>query len=283
MLLVFKKNKTLLNKSKTAIVTGGSKGIGFRIAQVLAEKKYNLVICSRNLSEANKAKKKLKSYGIHCVAYKTDVANLSQCKSLVKNTIKKFSKVDLLVNNAGIQGPVGKFWLNDLEHWHKTIHVNLLGTVYMTHEVLKHMLKQKTGTIINLSGGGGAYARTTFSAYGCSKTAVLRFTETLALELKGKNIKILALAPGATWTNMTKKIFSAKKYLDKSDINDLKQLKITGGTSFSQLEDAISFFISKQSNNLSGKLVHVNELHKILKKKSKLKPESGLLRRIDYV
>ena len=103
------------SKLKTAIVTGGSKGIGLRIALILAKKKFNVVICSRNLRDAIKAKKQIKSLGVKCLALRADVSNFNHCKSLVKKTIEIFSKVDLLVNNAGIQGPIGKLWQNNLK------------------------------------------------------------------------------------------------------------------------------------------------------------------------
>ena len=161
---------------KTAIVTGGSKGIGFRIAKILAKNNYNIVICSRNLAQLLKAKKEIKSYGVKCLALKVNVANYKQCKSLVRRTIEKFKRIDLLINNAGVQGPVGKLWQNNIKEWEKTIQINLLGTFYMSHLVVPYMLKQKSGKIINLSGGGAAYARPLFSAYACSKTAILRLT-----------------------------------------------------------------------------------------------------------
>lgn len=271
------------NISKTAIITGGSKGIGFRIAQILAKRKYNIVICSRNLQEVNKAKRDIESYGVKCLAYKIDISDYNQCKFLVRNTLKHFSKIDVLVNNAGIQGPVDKLWKNNIKEWEKTIKINLLGTFYMLSLVVPYMLKQKFGRIINLSGGGAAYARPLFSAYSCSKTAILRLTENLAEELKGENIFVFALAPGATWTEMTKE--AVKKSIsinDKKNINELKMIQASGGASYDEHEKIISYLLSKNSNKLSGRLLHVKEMNKVIKTHSALKPETGLLRRIGY-
>ena len=266
---------------KTAIITGGSKGIGLRIAKILAKEKYNIVICSRNFSDLQRAKKETEVFKVKCLAVKTDVLNYNQCKLLIKKTLQSFSRIDLLVNNAGIQGPVGKLWENNIKEWEKTIQINLLGTFYMSCLVIPYMLKQKSGVIINLSGGGAAYARPLFSAYGCSKTAVLRLTETLAEELKGKNIKVFALAPGVVWTKMTKEaLLKAKKVSDKKTIQKLELAKKDGGTSQEKLEKVILYLLDKKSNKLAGKLIHVNELDKI--KKKSLKPGSGLLRRVDY-
>ena len=229
-------------KSKTAIITGGSKGIGFRISQILAKRKYNIVICSRNLPDAKKAKKEIESYGVKCLALKVDVGSYKQCKLLVEKTIKNFKRIDLLVNNAAIHGPVGQLWKNTIKEWESTIQINLLGTSYMSHLVIPYMLKQKSGRIINLSGGGAAYARPLFSAYACSKTAVLRLTETLAEELKGKNITVIALGPGVTWTAMTKEgMKKSIKINYKKNIDALKMIQASGGTSYDKHEKAISY------------------------------------------
>lgn len=272
-----------MTKSRTAIVTGGSKGIGLTVAKILAKKKYNIVICSRSSADLTKAKKIIESLGVKCLALKTDVSNYVQCTTLIKSTIKKFSKIDLLVNNAGVQGPIGNFWTSNIKNWFKTFEINLLGTVYMSHLVIPYMLRSKSGMIFNFSGGGGAYARPLFTAYGTSKTAVLRFTETLAQELINKNITVFAIAPGTVWTNMAKEVLSSKgKLLDKKTIAELKFAKITGGTSEEKLERLILFLLKEKSEKLSGKLVHVNEIDKIKKNWSKINSESGLLRRRDY-
>lgn len=267
---------------KVAIVTGSSKGIGLSIAKILAKKKFNIVICSRNKNQLLKSKKEIEAFGVKCLAVKTNVSNVNECKSLLKNTLKTFLRIDLLVNNAGIQGPIGKLWESNIKEWEKTIAINLLGTFYMTNLVIPHMLKQKSGKIINLSGGGAAYGRPKFSAYASSKTAVLRLTEILASELKDTNIQVFALAPGTVWTNMAKEALLNKRKLDKETIFQLNQARITGGTSEEKLEDLILYLISKNSGKLSGKLIHVNELSKVKRNISKLKKEGGLLRRVGY-
>lgn len=269
--------------NKTAIVTGGSRGIGLTIAKALAKNKYNVVICSRNISQARKAKKQIESFGVKCLAYKVDVSSYPQCKLLVTNTVNNFSRIDLLVNNAGLQGSVKKLWLNSVKEWEKTIKVNLLGTFYMMHLVIPCMLKQKSGTIINLSGGGGAYGRPNFSAYGCSKAAVLRLTETVVSELGGKNIKVIAIGPGVVWTKMAKDTLEGKhNELSRNTLLELRAARKTGGTPPDKIERLISYLIGKDSRKFSGKLLHVNELDKIIKNSTRIGPESGLLRRVSY-
>jgi len=264
-------------------VTGASKGIGLKIAHILAEKGYNIVICSRNSAELKVAQTSIESFGVKCLALRLDISNYLQCKSFVEKAIKRFRKIDLLVNNAGIQGPIGNFWQNDLKKWKETIDINLMGTIYISHLVLPYMLKQKSGTIINLAGGGAAYSRPFYSAYSCSKTALVRFTETLNQELKGKNVLVFSVAPGAIWTNMTKTALkSGAKILDKRSINELELLRKATDLAFYKLEKLFMYLIDKKPKALSGKLIHVNEIEDIKKMKNKIKEDSGLLRRVGY-
>lgn len=268
-------------KSKTAIITGGSRGIGLRIAEALARKKYNIVICSRHLNELNKAKKIIEEHGGCCLTLKVDISNYNDCKNLIKKTIKNFSRIDLLINNAGIQGPISNLWKSKISDWEKTIQINLLGTFYMTHLVVPQMLKQRSGKIINLSGGGAAYARPFFSAYSCSKTAVVRLTENLAEELKGKNVYVFVLAPGIVWTNMAKTALQkGRNLIDKKSLLELEKAEETGGTSQEKLERLICYLVSNESRKLSGKLIHVSEFDKVLKMNSTINSEGGLLRRV---
>ncbi len=269
---------------KVAIITGGSKGIGLRFAKILAKRNYDIAICSRNLSNLKEAKEEIELFNVKCLIFKTDISNYKNCKAFINKAYKQFHRVDILINNAAIQGPVGKLWQNNLKEWEKTIQINLLGTFYMCHLVVPYMLKQRSGKIINLSGGGAAYARPLFSAYSCSKTDILRLTETLAEELKGENVTVIALAPGATWTEMAKEAMQKSiKINDKKNINELKIVQASGGTSYAKHEKLISYLLSKNSKKLSGKLLHVNELDKIQKTGFKIKEDSGKLRRIGYV
>lgn len=275
--------KSKILSRKTTIITGGSRGIGLRIAEALAKKKYNIVICSRHLKELKRAKKVIENYGVTCLTLKTDVSNYNHCKKLIKRTIKAFKRIDVLVNNAGIQGPIGPLWKNKIKAWEETIKINLLGTFYLCHLVVPHMLKLKSGVIINLSGGGAAYTRPLFSAYSSSKTALVRLTENLAAELKGKNISVFAIAPGGTFTKMVEQVLKmGKGQISKQEEKILKEIKKTKGTTKEQIESLINFLMTKKASEISGKLIHVSELNKILNKIGDIKTESGLLRRVSF-
>jgi len=152
-----------------------------------------------------------------------DVCDIKQVEQLY------FKDGDTIINCAGIYGPIGKFHTNNLKEWHKTIEVNLLGTVNVCYVVLK---KMKKGKIINMAGGGAFYPRPRYSAYATSKAGVVRFTETLAEEYP--NIQINCLSPGFIRTKMTKKVEPKRKSESMDNVIDairfLMNSNITGAT-----------------------------------------------------
>ena len=270
-------------KNKVAIVTGAGKGIGRAIAISLAKQGMDIVLGSRTQKDLEQVAKEIESLGRKALPVICDVSKEKDVSNLISIAVSRFPTIDLLVNNAAIQGPVGRLWQNNVKEWEKTIQINLLGVFYISHLVIPYMLKQKSGRIINLSGGGAAYARPLFSAYSCSKTAILRLTETLAEELKGKNVQVFALAPGATWTEMTKEAMQKSiKIKNKKNLDELKMIQASGGTSNIKHEKAASYLLSEDSKKLSGKLLHVDEIDKIQKTSFKMKQDSGKLRRVDY-
>jgi len=131
-----------------------------------------------------------------------DVSDPAQVEDLVRHTVERFATIDILVNNAGIAGPVGPLQENDVAAWIRTIQVNLIGVYLCCRAVLPVMYKHNRGKIINLSGAGATNAWRNLSAYGTSKVAVVRLTETLALELEGTNIQVNAMGPGSIHTQM---------------------------------------------------------------------------------
>lgn len=240
---------------KVAIVTGASKGIGRAIAETFAREGCGLAIASRNHGEITEAAKEIKR-AADVIPVKCDVSNPAEVDDMVKRTLAHFKRIDILVNNAGIYGPIGAFAENDLELWRRTIDINLIGTVNCTKFVLPHMIKAKRGKIINLSGGGsGGLPQPTISAYVTSKMAVVRFTEVIAEEVKGHNIQVNSIAPGAVNTRLLDQILAAgdkvdKKFLDKST----KQLE-TGGTPPEKAAQLALFLASDESDSITGKLL----------------------------
>ena len=189
-----------------------------------------------------------------------DVSDKDKLRKLFSN----IKKLDVLINCAGILGPVGKFEDNDLDQWERTLKVNFLGSVYTSYFALPLLKRSRRGKIINFAGGGSAYPRLFHSAYGSSKTAVVRFTETLAQEYPSLDINVIA--PGAYKT----KIWDGETYDKEPDRwGDIDRLK-----SF------IKFLVSKKSDGISGKFIHYKDDWKNFNKK-KLSKDVYTLRRVE--
>jgi len=187
---------------KVALVTGGGRGIGKAVALDYASAGAKLAICARTESEIEAAAKEIRGLGADCFAAPCDVSQEEPVAKLVEEVAKHFGRIDILINNAGVMtrpAPVADF---EVKKWDYTIAVNVRGPFLMTKAVLPHMIRQKTGSIINVSSsiGRGAYAN--FVAYAASKWGLEGFTQTVAAEIRG-NVRINSVAPGYVATKLT--------------------------------------------------------------------------------
>jgi len=242
-------------KDKVAIVTGAGRGIGRAIALAFAREGANVVVVSRTLSEVENTAAQVLALGRRALALRVDVSRMEEVENMVKSTLRDFGRIDVLVNNAGILGPVGPLIENDVEHWIETVKVNLTGTFLCCKAVLPIMIKQGGGKIINLSGGGAAYPRPRFSAYATSKAAVVRLTETLAEELKEFNVQVNAIAPGAINTRIQEEILAVGDAAGEKAIAEAKKTRETGGTPPDVPAALAVFLASDESDGLTGKLI----------------------------
>jgi len=266
------------NKKKSmpvAIVTGGRGGIGQTITNHLVKEGFLVLALGRHKSSNDKSED----------FYVTDVADFGAVQRTVSKIIKKYKKIDLLVNAAGIIGAVGPFHLNDMKLWSETISINLLGTAQMCRAVLPFMLKRGQGKIINFSGGGAVQPFENFSAYATSKAAVVRFTENLAREYEKNNIQINSIAPRLINTKMLDIAIKAGKKMAGSDYyNRVMEAKKTGGDDPNTAAELIAW-LAKPKNKLTGKLISAKWdgwKHYSAKKILQLNKSSQLtLRRID--
>lgn len=242
-------------KDKVAIITGGSRGIGKAIASEFLKEGANVVITSRTEDELRKTAAEFESYGYEVLAVKADISKKEHIKNLVNVTIEKFQTIDVLINNAGILGPLGKILDNDIDDWIKTIEINLIGTFLFSREVLPYMIEKKSGKIINLSGGGATYPRPGFSAYSTSKAAAVRFTETLAEEVKEFNIQVNAIAPGAVDTKMLRELIEKKELAGEKELKEAKRALESGKATPQKAASLAVFLASSESDGITGKLI----------------------------
>ncbi|MFY9796148.1 MAG: SDR family oxidoreductase [Candidatus Nitrosopolaris sp.] len=203
-----------MSNKTTAIVTGGSRGIGQEIAILLSKMGANVVVCSRNQSGIDLVVKEIKKMiltdgnnhhdesdndrllGITC-----DVSKSSEVANLIKLTITKFKFINILVNNAGIVF-VKKLLDTSEEEWDKTIDINLKGAFLCIKEVLPFMIENRSGIVINVSSGAGKTGFPDISAYCASKFGMIGLTESLAWEVANYNVRVMAICPGEVDTKM---------------------------------------------------------------------------------
>lgn len=201
-----KENEKIDTNSKVAIVTGGAKGIGAEIVRTLAENGYIVILNYNNSKvQAEELKNEMLQKGFNIEVVKADVSNRNEVNSLIEFAIKKFKKIDILVNNAGISLE-GLFTDVSEEMWQKIINVNLNSVFNCTQEVLKYMIKEKSGRIINISSILGETGASCEVAYSTTKAAINGMTKALAKEVGLSNIRVNAIAPGIINTDMNSRL-----------------------------------------------------------------------------
>jgi len=244
---------------RTAIITGASQGLGLEIAKTYLAAGASIVICARDkelLAENSAALSKLCSPGQKIIYFAADVSKSEEVEKLVAFALSHFKKIDILINNAGVQGPKGLIEEIDWEEWLKVIEINLFGSVLMCRKLVPHFRNNGYGKIIQLSGGGATKPMPRISAYATSKAAVVRFAESLSEELHGEKIDINCIAPGALNTRMLTEVIEAGPhkvglaYYDKA----LAQHK-EGGTALIKAAELAVFLGSSVSDGITGRLI----------------------------
>ena len=202
--------------NKVIIVTGASRGIGREIAKGLAKKGYT-IIANYNKSEQQilELQEELEKENIKIDIFKADVSKRNEAKELVENTINKYGKIDVLINNAGIS-QIKEFTQITDEDWNNMINTNLNSVFYMTQETCKNMIHNKKGCIINISSIWGVEGASCEVHYSVSKAGVDAMTKSLAKEMGPSNIRINSIAPGFINTEMN-------KHLSEEEINNIKE------------------------------------------------------------
>lgn len=275
-------NKLL--KNKTALITGGARGIGRVITKHFLENGASVLICSRKKEELEKTCRELDPSGKKIFYFVADVSNYNDCNQLFEYIKKRFGHLDILVNNAGIYGPIGFMEKNKIEEWEKTMHINLFGTAYCTKMALELMKKRKKGKIINLAGAGigGTKPLSRFSAYYTSKAGVAAFTEVIASEVIQDNIQVNCISPGAINTYFVDYLLSQdSKNVGPMYEQTLRQKK-EGGDSPDLGAGLAVFLASDESNNVTGKILSAKwDKTEVLIKLTKENKNLFTLRRID--
>ena len=238
-------------KDKVAIVTGASRGIGETIARRFCEEGASVILCSRLVASVTAVADSLVREGGNAKATQADISQKSDVEALVDMTLKEFSRIDILVNNAGINRDALFIRMKD-EDWDAVLQTNLTGTAYCIRAVIRPMIRQKSGRIINISSVVGLMGNAGQANYVASKAGIIGLTKSIAKEVGRRGITANAIAPGFIKTDMTAKL---------SEQDRQKMLEMIPIGSFGLPEDVAEvalFLASEAARYITGQVIQVD-------------------------
>ncbi|WP_037321455.1 3-oxoacyl-[acyl-carrier-protein] reductase [Salegentibacter sp. Hel_I_6] len=241
-----------LLEGKNAIITGGSRGIGKGIAKVFAEHGANVAFTyNSSAKSANALADELSKLGVKAKAYQSNAASFKEAEQLIKDVAEDFGSIDILINNAGITKDNLLMRMSE-EDFDKVIEVNLKSIFNMTKAVQRTMLKQRKGSIINMSSVVGVTGNAGQANYAASKSGIIGFSKSMAQELGSRNIRTNVIAPGFIETEMTEK-------LDEKVVDGWRQaIPLKRGGAPEDIANACVFLGSDLSSYITGQVLHVD-------------------------
>lgn len=235
--------------AKTAVITGGASGIGKQTAYKLSEQAENIVIVDRNAANAQEVVRDLAEAGRNARALDLDVTDFQAVKETVNNIKKEFGSIDILVNCAGIRKD-GLLAMMKEEAFDQVIDVNLKGTFNMVRHCAPIMMKQKNGSIINISSVAGIAGNAGQTNYSASKAGVVGITKSVARELVSRGIRCNAIAPGFIGTEMT------AEFSDNEAVIETIPMKRMGKPE--EVAELIAFLASEKSSYITGQVINID-------------------------
>ena len=237
--------------SKTAIITGSGRGIGAAIAKRLAKDGFDIVINELSEQAGQQTAEECRALGVKASVYACDVSNYAQCEEMVKKVKEEFGTIDVLVNNAGITRD-GLLLRMSEENYDDVIRINQKSVFNMTKFVGAVMLRQKSGSIVNLASVAGLYGNPGQMNYSASKGAVISMTKTAAKELGSRGIRVNAVAPGFISTPMTDKLTDEQKNAI------LSQIAMKRYGTADEVANVVAFLCGEQSSYVTGQIVEIS-------------------------
>lgn len=241
-----------MKMTKSTLVTGASRGIGRSIAIQLAEEGYNVAVnYAGNKEKADAVVEEIKAKGVESFAVQANVANGDEVKAMIKEVVSQFGSVDVLVNNAGITRDNLLMRMKEQE-WDDVIDTNLKGVFNCIQKVTPQMLRQKGGSIINLSSVVGAVGNPGQANYVATKAGVIGLTKSAAKELASRHITVNAVAPGFIVSDMTDALS------DELKAQMLEQIPLAEFGEDSDIAHTVAFLASEKAKYITGQTIHVN-------------------------
>ncbi len=243
-------------QDNVAIVTGGAGALGRAICSAFAQEGARLVLVDCDSGRLAETKDLCSGLGAECVTIEADVSDPACAVAYSREALHRFGRIDVLVNAAGVYGPIGNLVNIEVTQWQQTLNTNLMSTVYACHAVLPAMIDRQRGSIINLSGGGATAPLPRFSAYAVSKAAIVRLTETLAAEVAEDGVRVNAIAPGLLDTRFHDDVLRFGEA--SGDLYEtIRELRASGkgGTPIDVPAQLAVFLASDGSGGLTGRLL----------------------------
>lgn len=246
-------------QGRVAVITGANQGLGLAIAHAYVKAGASVVLAARDAGLLEKARAEVQALapaGLRVLAVSTDVSADAAVEQLAQAALQAFPQIHILVNNAGVYGPLGPIEDVNWSDWVKALDINLLGSIRMCRALLPHFKKHRYGKIVQLSGGGATNPLPNITAYAASKAAVVRFAESLALEVRDFGIDVNSIAPGALNTRLLDEVLAAGPDKVGADFyqRSLKQ-KDQGGAPLDKGAALAVYLGSAASDGLTGRLL----------------------------
>ena len=241
---------------RRAIITGANQGLGLEIARAYVAAGADLLICARDAVKLEEARNELVASGRKVIAEAADVSRPEDVERVVARALAEFGGVQILVNNAGVYGPLGRIDETDWDEWTRAVEINLYGSVLPARALLPHFRANRYGKIVQISGGGATNPLPRISSYAASKAAVIRFAETLAEEVRGEGIDVNAIAPGALNTRLLDEALAAgPERVGEAFFARMVRQKEQGGAPMDRGAALAVFLASAESDGITGKLL----------------------------
>lgn len=250
-------------REKIALVTGGGTGIGRAIANAFSKEGASVIVASRNKLNLKTVVKEIQDNGGKAVSFEVDISSHNQIKEMISYITAEFGRIDILVNNTGIAGPTTGVVDLEIKDWNETLKINLTGAMLCSREVLRLMIPQENGNIVNIAACAGIHGFVLRSPYSVSKAGLINFTQTLAMEVGKYNIRVNCISPGPVEGERARKVLAAKSKTLNITIEEIvreKTAKIALGRFVTpeEVANVAVFLASEKSSGLNGQNLTVD-------------------------
>lgn len=243
-------------KGKNILITGGSMGIGLATARICLQRDANVLICARNDSDIDQAVELLKQEGYANISGKSaDVTRKEEIDSVLDELESRFGPLNSVIHSAGVYGAIGPITSVKPDEWFEGIKINLFGSFLVARQSCLRFQKNGGGRLVLFSGGGAAGPFPNYTSYACSKTGVVRLTETIAQEMASYNIEVNCVGPGFVVTRLHQKTLQAHERAGSEFLERTKAEILRGGVPAEIGASAAAFLVSDEAKGINGKFI----------------------------